>query len=74
MVLAQQYTQNDILIVFFNHIYNIINKQFNNHSIKAVITVPSNFNDTQREIIKNTFQCVDIEVIRIINEPSACCS
>ena len=59
------------LIVFFYHIYSIINKHFNNHTIKAVITVPSNFNDTQREIIKNSAQNAGLNVIRLINEPTA---
>jgi molecular chaperone DnaK len=42
-----------------------------NWIIKAVITVPSNFNDNQREIIKSAFGTVGLQVIRIINEPSA---
>lgn len=66
------YTQTDLLLVFFNHLYEIINKNIaNNKNIKAVITVPSNFNDNQREIIKGCFESLDINVIRIINEPSA---
>ncbi len=39
--------------------------------IKTVITVPSNFNDMQREIIRSCFIKVGFNVIRIINEPSA---
>ena len=41
------------------------------NDFKAVITVPSNFNDTQRETIKSAFEIVGIIVIRMINEPSA---
>ena len=68
----EKYTQFDLLIVFFNHLYEIINKYINNiSSIEAIITVPSNFNDKQREIIKSAFESVNINVIRIINEPSA---
>ena len=61
----------DYLIIFFKHIYDIIVKNLNNNNIYAVITVPSNFNDKQRENIKNCFELVNIKVIRIINEPSA---
>lgn len=64
--------ENDILIYFFNHIKKIIKKNFNDdYNIKSVITVPSNFNDKQREIIKNAFNNCGFNVIKIINEPSA---
>jgi molecular chaperone DnaK len=39
--------------------------------IEAVITVPVYYNDHQREIIKNCFQECQINVLRIINEPTA---
>jgi len=64
------YTHSDILIIFFKHIHDLIKKN-STGNIKAVITVPSNFNDTQREIIKSCFNSVGINVIRIINEPSS---
>jgi molecular chaperone DnaK len=66
-----EYSHSDLLIIFFQHIYNIIVKNTNNKNIKAVITVPSNFNDMQRELIRSCFNAVSINVIRIINEPSA---
>jgi molecular chaperone DnaK len=59
------------LIIFFSHIYELIVNKLNNSTILAVITTPSNFNDTQREIIKSAFEHVKINVLRIINEPSA---
>ena len=67
------YTHTDLLIIFFNHLKDLIikNLKLSNELIKSVITVPSNFNDTQREIIKSSFEHVGIKVIRIINEPSA---
>lgn len=67
------YTHHDLLVIFFKHLTEIIyqNLKNNNLLIKAVITVPSNFNDNQREIIKSAYQSVGIKVIRIINEPSA---
>ena len=39
--------------------------------IKCVITVPSDFNDIQRKIIKTALEYVGFNVIRIINEPSS---
>ncbi len=38
---------------------------------KVVITVPANFNDAQRKCIKQAATLSDVEVIRIINEPTA---
>ena len=67
------FVHTDLLIIFFQHLHSIILKyhKIDNINIKAVITVPSNFNDMQREIIRGCFISVGINVIRIINEPSA---
>jgi molecular chaperone DnaK len=69
----ESYTHEELMIIFFKHIYDIIIKNMKNEKlkIKGVLTVPSNFNDKQREIIKQSFINVNIEIIRIINEPSA---
>ncbi len=69
-----KYSHGELLVVFFSHLYGLIVKSLKlsgNYVIKAVITVPSNFNDNQREIIKAGFNSVGFNVIRIINEPSA---
>jgi molecular chaperone DnaK len=65
------FSHTDLLIIFFKHIYDLIIKYMGKNNIKAVITVPSNFIDMQREIIRSSFISVGIDVIRIINEPSA---
>jgi molecular chaperone DnaK len=70
----QSYSHLDLLVIFCKHIKSLIlkkNQSSNDFVIKAVITVPSNFNDKQREIIKSGFETVGIKVLRIINEPSA---
>lgn len=69
-----KYSHTELLVVFFTHLYELICKNLKltgQYVIKAVITVPSNFNDNQREIIKAGFNSVGFQVIRIINEPSA---
>jgi len=38
---------------------------------KAVITVPAYFNDNQRQATKDAGQIAGLEVVRIINEPTA---
>ncbi len=40
---------------------------------KAVITVPAYFNDAQRTATKNAGQIAGLEVVRMINEPTAAC-
>jgi len=66
------FTHTDLLVIFFKHISDLIIKYLGTtNNIKAVITVPSNFIDMQREIIRYSFISVGFEVIRIINEPSA---
>jgi molecular chaperone DnaK len=64
-------TESDILIYFFNHLKKIIIKNLKKTIFKTVITVPSNFNNNQREIIRDNFNKCGFNVIRIINEPSA---
>ena len=66
------YSISDILNIFINHVKTLIIKKFSNlDKLKTVITVPSNFSDKQREIIRNAFINNNFEIIRIINEPSA---
>ena len=62
---------NQTLIIFFSHLKKLIYSKFPDCSLKTVITVPSNFNDTQREIIKQNFINCGFNIIRIINEPTA---
>src|SRR5699024_12295904 len=38
---------------------------------QAVITVPAYFNDSQRQATKNAGKIAGLEVLRIINEPTA---
>jgi len=38
---------------------------------KAVITVPAYFNDSQRQATKDAGKVAGLEVLRIINEPTA---
>ena len=69
-----KYTHEELLAVFFTHLHELICKNLKlsgQFVIKAVITVPSNFNDSQRETIRAGFNSVGFQVIRIINEPSA---
>jgi len=71
---GETFTHTNLLLLFFKHISDLIIKYIGGDNISktvAVITVPSNFIDMQREIIRSSFISVGIDVIRIINEPSA---
>ena len=50
-----------------NSAENYLNKKVS----KLVITVPANFNDAQRKCTKQAAEIAGIEVLRIINEPTA---
>ncbi len=48
-----------------------IESQLNTEVSKAVITVPAYFNDSQRQATKDAGKLAGLEVLRIINEPTA---
>ena len=64
-------TENEILTTFFNYIKNKLINKFPNQEFSIVLTVPSNFNDNQRNILMNISKKLDLNIIRIINEPTA---
>jgi len=65
------YNVKDVLNIFVNHLKYLIIKKFSDSKLTTVITVPSNFSDSQREFIREAFINNSFNVIRIINEPSA---
>ena len=66
----KKYSINEIVILYLNYLKNLILDK-KDHDIKSVISIPANFNDNQREILKKCFEKVGIEVLRIINEPTS---
>lgn len=63
----EEYNNQDLLNIFFKYIIDNINLK----NICAIITVPSHFYDNQRNIIKNTFESLNVNVLRLLNEPTA---
>ena len=55
--------------IFFNYLYQKLKEL--DDKIDAVVSVPANFNHHKRNLIKNTFEKVGINVLRILNEPTA---
>ena len=56
-------TDSELYPQLFKKNYNV------NINIKSVITIPSNFNDIQREIIKNAYESVNISSQRTKTNP-----
>ncbi len=48
-----------------------IERELNNSISKAVITVPAYFNDAQRQATKDAGKLAGLDVLRIVNEPTA---
>lgn len=46
-------------------------KKLNQPISKAVITVPAYFNDAQRQATRDAGKLAGLEVLRIVNEPTA---
>lgn len=70
----------DLISIFINYLirfsleYLDIKKQNltgEDTKIQVVITIPAYYNDFQREIIKKCCENINLEVVRIINEPTA---
>ncbi len=50
---------------------SLVEKKLNKTVSKAVITVPAYFNDTQRQATRDAGKLAGLEVLRIVNEPTA---
>ncbi|QCI23551.1 Hsp70 family protein [Buchnera aphidicola] len=61
----------DISSQIFNTLKNRIITLFGQKINRVVITVPANFNDTQRQEIKKSAQLANLNVLRLLNEPTA---
>lgn len=67
----KNFTVDEIVVMYLKYLKNI-SENFTNNVVKdIVITVPAYFSDIQRNIIKKCCELVDLNVIRIINEPLA---
>ena len=67
----QQYTPQEISAFILRNLKERAEKQLGQPVHKAVITVPAFFNETQREATREAGELAGLEVVRIINEPTA---
>jgi len=67
----QQYTPQEISAFILRKLKQRAEQQLGQPVGKAVITVPAFFNETQREATREAGELAGLEVVRIINEPTA---
>ncbi len=68
---GKDYTPQEISAMILQKLVNDASTYLGDRVTKAVITVPAYFNDAQRQATKDAGRIAGLDVLRIINEPTA---
>jgi molecular chaperone DnaK len=68
---GKDYTPQEISSMILQKLVNDASAYLGERVTKAVVTVPAYFNDAQRQATKDAGKIAGLEVLRIINEPTA---
>jgi molecular chaperone DnaK len=68
---GKEYTPQEISAMILQKLVNDASNYLGDRVTKAVITVPAYFNDSQRQATKDAGRIAGLDVLRIINEPTA---
>ena len=68
---GQEYTPPEISALILKELKRWAEAAFGEEVRKAVITVPAYFNDSQRQATKDAGRLAGLEVLRLVNEPTA---
>ena len=71
VVEGKQYTPEEISAMILQKLVEDASTTLGEKVTKAVITVPAYFNNSQREATQNAGRIAGLEVLRIVNEPTA---
>ncbi|ADO72292.1 Hsp70 family protein [Stigmatella aurantiaca] len=67
----KEFTLQEVSAKILNKIRDVAANHLKVPVRRAVVTVPAYFNDRQRQSVKDAGKLIDLEVVRIINEPTA---
>lgn len=67
----EEFSLPEISAMVLREMKQVAEARLNEEVTKAVITVPAYFNDNQRQATKDAGQIAGLEVLRILNEPTA---
>lgn len=71
VVHGQQHTPVEISTIVLEYLKDVASRYLGTQVEQAIITVPAHFNESQRRATKTSAEHAGLEVLRLINEPTA---